>query len=69
MNAIGAEWIERHITIDRTMWGSDQLASVEPQGLIKLVKGTRDIELSLKNPPSERKILGSERMKKESLRK
>jgi len=67
--AIGAEWVERHITIDRSMWGSDQLASVEPQGLIKLVKGIKDINLSFKNPPSERKVLGSEKIKKESLRK
>jgi len=45
--ALGATFIERHITIDRTLWGTDQLASVEPTGLIKLVKGVRDIELAL----------------------
>jgi len=44
---LGATIIERHITLDRTMWGSDQLASVEPQGLIKLVRGIREIELAL----------------------
>ncbi len=38
---LGATILERHITLDRTMWGSDHLASVEPQGLIKLVKGER----------------------------
>ena len=42
--AMGASWVERHVTLDRTMWGSDQLASVEPQGIIKLVRGIRDIE-------------------------
>ncbi|MAF24906.1 N-acetylneuraminate synthase [bacterium] len=52
--AMGATWIERHITLDRTMWGSDHLASVEPQGLIKLVKGIRDIEQSIgKSGPRE----------------
>ena len=44
---LGATIIERHITLDRTMWGSDQLASIEPQGLIKLVKGIRELEIAL----------------------
>jgi len=43
---LGASIIERHITLDRTMWGSDHLSSVEPQGLIKLVKGVRELEES-----------------------
>ncbi len=41
---LGATILERHITLDRTMWGSDHLASVEPQGLIKLVRGVRELE-------------------------
>tara|TARA_R100000700_G_scaffold41211_1_gene60542 strand:+ start:438 stop:1268 length:831 start_codon:yes stop_codon:yes gene_type:complete len=44
---LGASILERHITLDRTMWGSDHLASVEPQGLIKLVKGVRELEVAL----------------------
>ena len=44
---LGASVIERHITLDRTMWGTDQLSSVEPQGLIKLVKGIRELEIAL----------------------
>ena len=44
---LGATILERHITLDRTMWGSDHLASVEPQGLIKLVKGVRELETAL----------------------
>ena len=44
---LGATIIERHITLDRTMWGTDHLSSVEPQGLIKLVKGIRELETSL----------------------
>ena len=44
---LGATIIERHITLDRQMWGTDQLSSVEPQGLIKLVRGVRELEISL----------------------
>ena len=39
--AFGACFIERHITLDRAMWGSDQAASVEPGGLQRLVKYLR----------------------------
>jgi N-acetylneuraminate synthase len=45
--ALGACLIERHITLDRAMWGSDQAASVEPQGLVRLVRDIRVIERSL----------------------
>ena len=41
---LGATYIERHITLDRTMWGSDHMSSVAPQGLIKMVRGIREIE-------------------------
>ncbi|MCW4040579.1 MAG: N-acetylneuraminate synthase family protein [Candidatus Bathyarchaeota archaeon] len=44
---LGAEVLERHITLDRTMWGTDQMCSVEPQGLIKLVRGVRELEQAL----------------------
>lgn len=40
---LGACVVERHITLDRTMWGSDHSASLEPQGLIKLVRDIRNI--------------------------
>jgi len=43
---LGASILERHITLDRSMWGSDHLSSVEPQGLIKLVSGVRELELA-----------------------
>lgn len=45
--ANGACFIERHITLDRAMWGSDQSASVEIMGMYRLVKDIRDIEKSL----------------------
>lgn len=41
---LGASIIERHITLDRTMEGSDHMASIEPQGLFKLVSGIRELE-------------------------
>lgn len=44
---LGAAFVERHITLDRTMWGSDQAASVEPQGLERLVRDIRVIETAL----------------------
>ena len=45
--AIGAVFVERHITLDRSMWGSDQAASVEPQGLGRLVRDVRVISEAL----------------------
>jgi N-acetylneuraminate synthase len=44
---LGATFVERHFTLDRAWWGSDQAASVEPQGMSKLVKDIRDIESAL----------------------
>ena len=64
---MGVTWIERHITLDRTIWGSDQVASIEPAGLFKLVKGVRDIENAL-GGNSERVLLQSELSKRKSLR-
>lgn len=45
--AMGACYIERHITLDRTMWGTDQSASVEPGGLQRLVHNIRVVEQAL----------------------
>lgn len=45
--ALGACMVERHITLDRAMWGSDQAASVEPQGFERLVKYVRVTQQSL----------------------
>jgi N-acetylneuraminate synthase len=41
---LGACFVERHITLDRAMWGSDQAASVEPPGFLRLVRDIRTIE-------------------------
>jgi len=45
--ALGAEFVERHVTLDRALWGSDQAASVELGGLERLVRDIRDAEASL----------------------
>ncbi|MET1004804.1 MAG: N-acetylneuraminate synthase family protein [Propionibacteriaceae bacterium] len=45
--ALGAVFVERHITLDRALWGSDQAASVEPPGLQRLVRDIRTISESL----------------------
>jgi N-acetylneuraminate synthase len=45
--ALGATFVERHVTLDRAMWGSDQAASVEVSGLLRLVANIRDVERAL----------------------
>jgi N-acetylneuraminate synthase len=45
--ALGAVMVERHITLDRAMWGSDQAASVEPQGFVRMVRDIRTIEAAI----------------------
>jgi YrbI family 3-deoxy-D-manno-octulosonate 8-phosphate phosphatase len=45
--SLGATFVERHITLDRAMWGTDQAASVEIVGLMRLVSNIRDIERSM----------------------
>jgi N-acetylneuraminate synthase len=42
--AMGASFVERHLTLDRAMWGTDQAASVEVGGFLRLVQNIRDIE-------------------------
>jgi N-acetylneuraminate synthase len=45
--AIGITSLERHITIDRSMYGSDQSASIEPAGLRQLIGAVRKIEIAM----------------------
>ena len=45
--SMGAKIIERHITLDRSMWGTDQAASIEPQGLMSLIKYIRTVEKAM----------------------
>jgi len=65
--SIGATFVERHITLDRAMWGSDQSASVEIEGLHRLVKNIRDIENSMGD--GTKKVYDSELKQIEKLRK
>jgi len=59
---LGAAVIERHLTLDRAMWGSDHAASIEPNGFSRLVRDLRVIETALGDGikrvyPSEEPIL------------
>jgi N-acetylneuraminate synthase len=47
--ALGAKYIERHITLDRSSWGTDQSASVEPVGMRRLVRDIRSVEKAMGN--------------------
>lgn len=55
---LGATSIERHITLDRTMYGSDQAASLEPEGLRRMVRDVRLIDVILGD--GKKKIWDSE---------
>ena len=55
---LGACVVERHITLDRAMWGSDQAASIEPQGFMRLVRDIRTVEAAMGD--GEIRIYGSE---------
>lgn len=57
--AMGATYLERHITLDRSSFGSDQSASIEPEGFRKLVREIRDFEIALGCP--EFRMLESEK--------
>lgn len=65
--ALGASFVERHITLDRAMWGTDQAASVEIVGLSRLVKDIRDVEKSLGD--GIKKVYDSERKNLQKLRR
>ena len=65
--ALGACLVERHFTLDRSMWGSDQAASVEPTGFQRLVKYIRVTEESLGD--GVKKVYDSERPSMKRLRK
>ena len=66
---MGAQWVERHITMNREEWGSDQKSSIEPSGLFKLVKGIRAIEEAIQYEPGPRMQFKGENFKKTTLRK
>jgi N-acetylneuraminate synthase len=65
--AFGACMVERHLTLDRAMWGSDQAASVEPGGFERLVKYIRVTEASLGD--GVKKVYASELSSRKKLRR
>lgn len=65
--ALGAMFVERHITLDRAMWGSDQAASVEIPGFVRLVANIRDIEKALGD--GVKKVYDAEVEQKKKLRR
>ncbi len=64
---MGACLLERHVTLDRAMWGSDQAASVEPQGVRTLVKYIRVTEKAIGD--GEKKVYDSEQSSLNKLRR
>ncbi|WP_420734097.1 N-acetylneuraminate synthase family protein [Brevibacterium luteolum] len=65
--ALGAVTVERHITMDRAMWGSDQAASLEPHGFTNLVRDIRILEEAMGD--GVKRIMPGEEAKMSSLRK
>ena len=67
--ALGVQWIERHVTMDKKMWGSDQKSSLDTSEMHDLIQGIREIEQSLQQEPGPRQITLSEKEKMRTLRK
>lgn len=65
--ALGAEWIERHFTLDRTWKGTDHAASLEPDGIRKLARDCRAVFKALNSKKEE--ILDIEKIQRNKLKK
>jgi N-acetylneuraminate synthase len=65
--ALGAVMVERHLTLDRAMWGSDQAASLEPNGMTRLVRDIRLVETAFGD--GEKRLLEREKPIMEKLRR
>ena len=63
---LGAEWIERHFTLDRTWKGTDHAASLEPDGLRRLCRDVKNVHLALKHKSQE--ILPIEQEQRDKLK-
>jgi len=64
---LGAVMIERHLTLDRAMWGSDQAASLEPNGMTRLMRDIRLVETAMGD--GQKRLLERERPIMEKLRR
>lgn len=62
------KWIEKHITLDRNMWGSDQKISIEPKELFELSEKVKKAEKCFSNMNTNRKVLDCEKEKRSQLR-
>lgn len=65
--ALGAEWVERHFTLDRTWKGTDHAASLEPDGMRKLVRDCKAVFKALQNKDDG--ILDIEKVQRNKLKK
>jgi sialic acid synthase len=64
---LGAQWVERHYTLDRTWKGTDHAASLEPEGMRKLCRDLRNVALALESKKSE--ILDVEQVQRKKLKR
>jgi N-acetylneuraminate synthase len=55
---LGACIVERHVTLDRSLWGSDHAASLEPNGIIRVIRDIRLVEMALGD--GQKKVVPSE---------
>jgi sialic acid synthase len=65
--ALGAEWIERHFTLDRTLKGTDHAASLEPDGMRRLVRDVVSVSQALSAKREE--ILPVEQIQRQKLKR
>jgi len=65
--ALGAVMVERHLTLDRAMWGSDQAASLEPNGMTRLIRDIRLVETAFGD--GEKRLLEREKPIMDKLRR
>lgn len=63
---LGAEWVERHFTLDRTWKGTDHSASLEPQGMRKLVRDLRNVHKAIAYKQTE--LLDVEQVQRDKLK-
>lgn len=66
--SLGVDWIERHVTLSKKMWGSDQKSSINIEEMFKLVRKVRDLEICYNLKPGPRKLYESENKKRITLR-
>lgn len=64
---LGANWFERHFTLDRTWKGTDHAASLEPDGMRKLARDLRNVKKALRH--KEKEILDVEDMQRKKLKR